>query len=521
MPGLLFYAAVIGFTSGMLFRSFFDMRIMDVVFVLFLSFTFAFVWWLRQRPYKSIFFVSAVFLLTLALGIIRFELAEKEVSQLQTAVGESRLWQGVVAREPDVRQTSTHLYVREAETGELILVIVDPFEQVAYGDLIAVEGSLQKPEAFETDTGRTFDYEGYLRARDVSEMIPRGKIERLRTNEGNPILNRLYLVKQALVESLEKAIPEPAVGLGEGLLLGVKRALGDERMETFRIAGIIHIVVLSGYNIMIIADFIMRFLGIFFFPRTRLLVGIAAIVLFALLVGPSATVVRASVMAVLVLIARNTGRTYAILRALCLTGIAMLFINPYLLAYDPGFQLSFLATLGLILLTPRLEERFTKIPSFMGVRGYLASTIGTQIYVLPLLLFSMGALSLVSIFVNLLVLPVVPFAMLITFIVGVVGLISSQVALFLGFGAYAVLMYIIKVAEWAAALPLAEVSVPPFHVSIVFLLFAAIGAWTYFLAKRDKTILATTAPIQENPYADWTIESDETKSVESTELPFK
>ena len=132
----------------------------------------------------------------------------------------------------------------------------------------------------------------------------------------------------------------------------MKRALGKDLEEVFRTVGIIHIVVLSGYNIMIVADAIMRVLALFFFPRTRLIIGVGTIALFAILVGLSATVVRASMMAALVLIARGTGRQYAVLRALAFAGTVMLLINPYLLVYDPVFQLSFLATLGLILLSP-------------------------------------------------------------------------------------------------------------------------------------------------------------------------
>jgi competence protein ComEC len=526
MNSILFYTVVIGLTSGILFRSFFDIRLPDLLFILFISFALAVVWRIKERSYTSVFLVTSIFLLTLSIGSIRFELSDHKVSPLRNAVGVTKKWEGIVAREPDERQTSKHLYVRESETDVLILVIADPFVDVSYGDRISVKGTLKTPESFETDTGRTFEYPGYLRARGVREVISYGEIEVLEEGKGNVVMSRLLLVKQSLMQAIERAIPEPSAGLGEGILLGVKRAIGESLTDTFRAAGIIHIVVLSGYNIMIVADSVMRFLGYLFFPRTRLIIGISTVILFALLVGLSATVVRASIMASLVLIARSTGRHYAILRALCLTGLVMLFINPYLLAFDPGFQLSFLATLGLILLAPEFEKRFTYIPTLWGIRGYLASTIGTQIYVLPILLYSMGAVSLVGILVNVLVLPLVPVAMFATFVVGIVGLVSEHIALVLGFGAHIILSYIIKVAEIAAALPFAEVSLPSFHASIVAVMFAFIGFFTYtWKTKKDSSVDTNIV----NDYADWVIETEKetpprTQNVRggvSDVLPFK
>src|SRR5690606_20159485 len=121
--------------------------------------------------------------------------------------------------------------------------------------------------------------------------------------------------------------------------------------------GIIHIVVLSGYNIIIIAEVIQRALR--FLPsRVRLIVSASSIALFVVLVGASATVVRASIMAVTALVARSTGREALGLQMLFFAGIVMLISNPSLLLYDPSFQLSFIATLGLILLSKPLERLF-------------------------------------------------------------------------------------------------------------------------------------------------------------------
>ncbi len=415
--------------------------------------------------------------------------------------------------------------MRDQETGTLFLALADPYADVSYGDRIEVTGVLTLPKAFETDTGRTFDYVGYLKARGVSEVVPRAYIKVVSHDEGNQVLKKLLDLKHAFMHALELSIPEPAAGLGEGLLLGVKRALGDNLEATFRTVGIIHIIVLSGYNIMIVADSVMRFLTLFFFPRTRLIIGVITIALFALLVGLSATVVRASVMAALVLIARATGRQYAVLRALALTGTIMLIINPYLLVYDPGFQLSFLATLGLILLSPEFEIRMPRIPSALGIRGYLATTLGTQLFVLPILLYSMGTLSFVSVLANVLVLPMVPIAMFLTFITGIVASVIAPLGIFVGFIAHLSLTYIIKIAELLSTVPFASVTIPAFPWWGIMIMYALIIWLTLWLMERqaediekqDSTINRTI--FENNDYEGWVIEEEKETPLGTLRVP--
>ncbi len=511
MNNTYFYAGIVGITSGIFFRSFFDSGMLEAFFLLILGFTFFIAGLIRGRNKDSVLYASCVLCISIGIGIFCFDIKESEVSPLSPRRGETGIFEGVVVREPDIRESSQHLYLREKETEALFLVTTNPYQDIAYGDIVRAQGTLEVPESFETDTGRTFDYAGYLKAKGVHEMISFGRVTVVGSGQGSPIVRALFSIKHTFMESLEMTIPEPAVGLGEGLLLGVKRAIGKDLEEMFRTVGIIHIVVLSGYNIMIVADFVMRFFGLFFFPRTRLIFGIVTIILFALLVGLSATVVRASIMAVFALVARTIGRPEAVLRALSITGVLMLVHNPYLLAFDPGFQLSFLATLGLILLSPLLEERFSLVPERFGIRGYLATTVSTQLFVLPLLLFSMGVLSLVSILVNVLVLPAVPVAMLATFVVGLIGLISTSIGIAFGFGAHLVLTYIIKVAELFALLPHAELTIPSFPFWLVILMYIGLGYLTYRLGREVTAVMEVKV---ENDYAGWVIEEEKENPLE-------
>ncbi len=502
-----FYSIGIAFACGVFLRSFFEWNTGTILLFVLIGVCCLCAWFIRGRERQSPLILIALIFIVCSLGMFRFQNAESQLSTLASFEGEQTSFRARVAREPDERDTTTHLYVYQIVDGgignELILVMVNSFEirlqNIQYGDDITVEGKVKKPKSFVTDTGKEFPYEGFLRARGVLYTIPFAHVSLL--EHRGTFLGTLYRGKQKFLHTLERAIPEPASGLGAGMLLGVNSALGKQLDAVFRETGIIHIVVLSGYNIMVVVEALLYILAFFCFPRTRMIIGIAGITIFALLVGLSATVMRASLMATLLLIARTTGRTYAVLRALVLAGVFMLVLNPYLLVHDPGFQLSFLATLGLILFSPHIEKRLTYVPEKYGIRMFVTATIATQIAVLPLILYHMGLFSVVALIVNVLVLPMVPPAMGLTFLTGVLGLVSVPLGTLFGFFAYLSLMYIVRIAEFFGNLPFASFSVNAFPFWIVLVSYVLVGVgYVYFTREKQNE--------EENPYAGWIIEEE-------------
>lgn len=512
LSGAYFYSVGMGFASGIFARSFLDTGFAGAILALSLGVA-LFLGSKVLGERRKFLPVLVLFSVSLALGMLRLEFAEGEPSAVGGYEGERVEIVGRIGREPEVRESALHLFVKPEGTDEYVLVTTDRFagESFQYGDTVSVSGVLKKPDAFSADGGRMFDYPGYLRTRGVRTVLPFADVFLVSRDEQS-FLGTLYRGKQSFTASIERVLPEPASGLGEGVLLGVKRALGEDLERTFRETGIIHIIVLSGYNVMIVVSTILYLLAFFFFPRTRMLIGIGIILLFALLVGPSATVVRASVMAVLLLVAQATGRTYAVLRGLLLAGTLMLLANPHLLVHDPGFQLSFLATLGLILLSPYIEKRLAKIPETLGVRRFVTATLATQIFVLPLLLYHTGLFSVVSVVVNVLVLPAVPVAMLLTFLTGTVGLVSYPLAVLVGFFAHLSLSYIVVVALIFGGLPFASFSVDAFPFWVAVLAYTLIALATWHLLRRD-TEMGTG--VTENDYEGWVIEEEKETSPEA------
>ncbi len=463
----LFEVIAISFTGGIAARTIFNISSEYVVWLMVLSLALA-LWW-RKRSCQTLcqpVLGLSVIMLALALGIFRTELATWQFgkSNLEESVGSSIELIGVIDEEPDYRANQVQFYVTTSD--DRVLVSADRLTDLSYGDRVQITGRLDKPTSFTTDLGRTFDYENYLKARGVEYRLSFAEVSVLDSGGGNWFVGMLLAAKHAFINSVKQTIPEPEVALGNGLLLGVQSSLGDDIEEDFRKTGIIHIVVLSGYNVMLVVAFIL-FIFSFFLPlRWRFVAGLVAIVSFALIVGLSATVVRASIMASLVLFAQSFGREYNVMRALIFAGLVMIAINPYLLLYDIGFQLSFMATLGLIILSPYFETALLSAKK-IKISEFLVATLTTQITVLPLLLYHIGEVSLVAIVVNVLVLPVVPVAMLLTFLTGVVGLISITLAQPIAYLADLSLNYILVVAERFASLPFAAVSVPSFPAYLV------------------------------------------------------
>jgi len=509
MSGKIFYALLCSFGIGIFLASLTPVSHSVILGSLFLSLVFGLMWRRRRRT-SSLFLYISIILLGVGLGLFRMDIAVRKESSFSHVENTEVEIFGVVSREPDVRTVSQHLYIREIESDELILVTTDPFIDVHYGDSVLVAGVVELPKSFETDLGRTFNYPAYLRARGVTHRISYGEVSVLERGGGNVFIGTLLSFKHMFMDSIQKIIPEPEAGLSEGLLLGVKRALGDDLEDAFRRTGIIHIVVLSGYNIMIVVESIMRLLSFFTTPRVRMVIGGGAILSFALIVGFSATVVRASLMATIVLVARSIGRRYAILRALTFAGVAMVLLNPYLLVFDPGFQLSFLATLGLVVIAPAIEKFFIRVPTKFQIREFVMATIATQIAVLPLLLYLMGEFSTVAVLVNVLVLPIVPLAMLFAFLSGMFGFAFSLLGTIFGFVAYGMLGYIISVATFFAGIPFASFAVPTFPFWIVVVAYGVIGLvlWKYRLREDVPHIskIKKENGVPEVDISEWTIE---------------
>jgi competence protein ComEC len=406
-----------------------------------------------------------IFILILTICIRGYFKNGNYSSGLQNDVGQVVTYSAKIVSEPQIKDFSK-TFVVKTESGFNIKTTADKFGEYEYGDSVKVTGKLSSPQNFDGSGGRTFDYINYLGKDDIYYEFKKAQIEIIEKADPKSISVQLFRLKRNFIKNLENVLGEPHAALASGLVVGEKAALGKDLIDDFRKAGLIHIVVLSGYNITIIAAMIRRILS--FLPRnTSIILGGVGIILFGILVGGGATIVRSCIMALIALLAELARRDYHVERALFLAAALMLIENPLVLLYDPSFQLSFLATLGLVMLSSPLEARFGFITEKAGIRGLLASTIATQIFVSPLIFYMMGQLSLIGIVVNILVLPFIPLTMLLVALAGILGFFSHFLSQIAGWGSYFLLSYELFMVQFFAKFPFASIEVPAFSGWIV------------------------------------------------------
>jgi len=195
------------------------------------------------------------------------------------------------------------------------------------------------------------------------------------------------------------------------------------------------------------------------------------VIFFALLVGLTPTIVRASIMAILALVARIFSRQYAATRGLIIAVIAMVLVNPHILLFDPSFQLSVLATAGLVTFGDVVYGWLRKVPKRFGIREMATATITAQIAVSPLLIYYTGMFSVVSLLANLLVLPVIPVLMATGAITAVVGLFSQTFVLPFAATAHGVSTYIFSIVDWLTAFSFSTASTGKISLGAVLMTY--------------------------------------------------
>jgi len=413
-----------------------------------------------QKTYSKRGLFAGVLFLVFIFGIVRFnsfnfsnsilnQFADIEVGGKGMAVQ----LRGYIDEEQDVSGDKSQIIFRVRELivpdktlmiDERTLIYTNAFPRYKFGDEISVIGAIKTPQNFAED----FDYVAYLKRQNIRTIMSFPKIstgENLQLGffEKTKIdlYKKIFGLKDRFELAINKSISEPNASFVNGIILGSRQNIPDEIKEAFNKTGTTHILAISGYNIMIISWAVLAGLVYFFRRRTAFWISIVVIILFTILTGASASVVRASLMGLLLLFANGYGRLYDPKNSIILAGAIMIFINPFALVFDVGFQLSFLAVMGLLFLYPYLSRKTNKIPELGGIKDLFLMTISAQVFVLPLLIYYFRQFSVWFLPANILILPLVPFAMFLGFISGIGGMIFLPIGQIIGWFAWAVTTY--------------------------------------------------------------------------------
>ena len=440
----------------------------------------------EHRSKSTLYFVAiGAGLLMFPLGEVRAALAplpSAYVPLLNTPIS----LMGTIVADPDIRAKNQQLLVEVNKDGQRtnILAFAPLFQHFNFGEHLLIAGTLTAPTPFATDSGHIFRYDNFLAKKDVFALVPQADILEVSPPEGmvSYIANGLFAIKHIFVKGLARALPDPFSELATGLLTGDQHGLGDTIVMLLTLSGLIWVVVLSGYHVTLIAGGILKLFSIFPKRFAFMCAGIAVLaIIFA--TGASAPSLRGGAMACLTLYARATNRAYDAIRALCMALIVILLWNPFLLAYDAGFQLSLVVTPALIIATPLLEMRLLWIKSEIVRESIAVSTIA-QLACMPLILWQTGQLSPWAIPANIFVMSLVPLAMFVSVAAGVAGVVIPALASLAGLPAFGVLYYILFVAKVSTVLPYANATLPPFPFAGVVFMYGFLIEAVVWLKRR-------------------------------------
>jgi competence protein ComEC len=424
-------------------------------------------------------------LVMLGAGGLRFSLVAQSAS-ITRYNGSSVTLKGVIVAEPDIRDTRVDLRVavqnvtyrdQTLPAAGQVLVQAPRDVDVGYGDRIAAKGRLVTPF-----TADTFSYRDYLARSGVFSILQNAAVVLMAEGDDSSVYARLLALKDQARQYIAAALPDPAAALLTGILLGDSRGLAPVVSDAFSATGASHVIAISGFNMAILSGVVLRLLSRFRVPpRVAAVIGIVVIMAYTVLVGANAAVVRAAIMSSMLVIAGLIRRRTFVPTSLAFVTLLMSLQNPTVL-WDVGFQLSLFATLGLALFVDPLSRGFQRFlvrllperrASVFGdiLMEPFIVTLAAQIATLPLILLYFERLSLVSLAVNLLIIPAQPVLLILGMVATLSAFVSPLLAQMLYWLDFLLLSWTLGVVRSFAQLPFADVpvSVDPRLVAAFYL----------------------------------------------------
>ncbi|MCD6574213.1 ComEC family competence protein [Candidatus Aerophobetes bacterium] len=313
---------------------------------------------------------------------------------------------------------------KERVNGKLWVTSFSPYRYYGYGDIVKVRGKLSIPG---NKQGKSrFDWRGYLSYQGIWTQVSTGKIEVVKRNKGSSFLLLAFSTGRWMRNKIKRFLPYPYSSVLKGIMLGDKEDLPSGVLNNFRITGTAHVLVVSGLHIgllLFIVFFIVRLFG--FSQKVALAVALPFVIWYALISGLRPPIVRATLMATIGIICYFLDREVPLVIVLFLAAFFILLINPLSL-FTVSFQLSFLATGGIILLLPYFEKKFDFLPEFLK-RAFSVS-VAAQLSLLPVFAFYFKQFPLIGFVTNIIIIPLITFILALAFFSLALATISLGIA---------------------------------------------------------------------------------------------
>ncbi|RJQ36517.1 ComEC/Rec2 family competence protein [Candidatus Microgenomates bacterium] len=357
--------------------------------------------------------------------------------------GQSLSLETTLLQEPKISGGYQRFSVNQ-ENGEQIFIITPKYPSFGYGDSVRITGKIE---------------ERALNSKKVIMTMFLPKIEAVNSNSNftvnplNSVLAVITNIRQNIIQIMAKTLPPLYSSLLLGIVFGIKEGMPKEFMDNLRLSGVLHVIAASGMNVTMTAGFLSAIFSVIFKRQIAILVSIVGIIFYAVVSGLEPSIVRASIMGIIVFTAQMLGRQNLAVFSLFTAGFLMLFISPSLL-FNVGFQLSFVSTLGLLYIRPLFErkKRMKVLLKKSLVGEDITTTISAQAATLPILLVNFGSYSFFSIIVNALVLWTIPFLMIFGGVGVILGVVFQPLGKFVIYLTLPLLLYFEKIINFFASL---------------------------------------------------------------------
>ena len=494
--------ALAGFTCGVILGDLFDLPFRLLFSVLLLTLCFACIFLVkRDRVSTSLFLVIALVL----AGFCRHEILTRELPQDHVShflnLRSPVIVTGKVAAEPDVREDKTFITL-ETQTlqegqrirsvrGRIILKIKEPTFRFDYADRIKFQGYLYEPTS-KRNPG-AFDYRRYLGRKDIWGIVTLSGADPVEILEPAPrafYQSKIVIpLRKWIKAAFDRTLSGDHKALLAGFLLGETREISKEVYAMFRDTGTVHLLAVSGSNVWLVVGVILGALSLLRVPKLPAIgLGLVSILIFANLVNDDPPVVRAGVMAAVVLLGSVLYREVDLINVVSFAGLVILSFSPLFL-FDIGFQLSFASVLGILILYPQLSRMVsryvdrsrTKLWMWVIMPGLIS--VSVELALFPILAYYFNTVPTVVVLANVIIVPLAGISVVLACFTLLSAVFSFSLAGVLSAANWLCLDLTLKLTRFFAGLPVAKLSLPAPSLSAfavyylsLWLLFGWIGS---------------------------------------------
>lgn len=502
------FHALLLFISGILLGNFFDLPVVLLFSTFALTLLFCVLFLLRKEKESAKFFLI---LLIILAGFFRYELLTRDfppnhVSNFLSLNSRVTIT-GKIVEEPDVRKNKTFITLDTdkisvgertySTTGQIILKIKEPTFMFDYADNIKFKGYLNEPTS-KRNPG-AFDYKRYLNRKKIYGTVSLScadQVEILKQSKGNIFSSKIVIpLRRWILGIFDRTLSGNHKALLAGFLLGETREIPKHVYTMFRDTGTVHLLAVSGSNVWLVIGVILGALSLLRVPKLfATLVTLVCILIFANLVHNDPPVVRAGIMAGVMLVGVLLYKDVNLVNVVSFSGLVILFFSPLFL-FDVGFQLSFASVFGILLLYPQLSKLVSKYVSrshknlWKWIIMPALISVSVELILFPILAYYFNMIPLVIVVANIFIVPLAGLSVVLACFTLFSAIFSTFVAGIFSASNWLCLDLTLRLTEFFANLPVAKFSVPAPSISSFILYYLFLWILVSSIASKKKVLL--------------------------------